>query len=260
MKKGLLLFALISFLFVGTTDTYAQNNLSNQLDVELLDNNSDKKKDKKKDKKVEEDNQLEFLGTPVYDAEDFWKLITKGIFNLFIILIIVRYIYYPVTKNKDYLFTYLLISLTVFLLCVLLDSVKLQLGFALGLFAIFGIIRYRTDPIPIKEMTYLFLVIGISVVNALANKKISHAELVFANLLLVFVTFGMERIWLLRHESRRNIIYEKIELIKPENKEALLEDLKERTGLNIVRYEIRRIDFLKDIANIRIFYYEDDSK
>ena len=260
MKKGLLLFALISFLFVGTTDTYAQNDLSNQSDVELSDNNSDKIKDKKKDKKVEEDNQLEFLGTPVYDAEDFWKLITKGIFNLFIILIIVRYIYYPVTKNKDYLFTYLLISLTVFLLCVLLDSVKLQLGFALGLFAIFGIIRYRTDPIPIKEMTYLFLVIGISVVNALANKKISHAELVFANLLLVFVTFGMERIWLLRHESRRNIIYEKIELIKPENKEALLEDLKERTGLNIVRYEIRRIDFLKDIANIRIFYYEDDSK
>ena len=260
MKKGLLLFALISFLFVGTTNTYAQNDLSNQLDVELSDNNSDKIKDKKKDKKVEEDNQLEFLGTPVYDAEDFWKLITKGIFNLFIILIIVRYIYYPVTKNKDYLFTYLLISLTVFLLCVLLDSVKLQLGFALGLFAIFGIIRYRTDPIPIKEMTYLFLVIGISVVNALANKKISHAELVFANLLLVFVTFGMERIWLLRHESRRNIIYEKIELIKPENKEELLADLKERTGLNIVRYEIRRIDFLKDIANIRIFYYEDDSK
>ena len=260
MKKGLLLFTLISFLFVGTTDTYAQNDLSNQLDVELSDNNSDKIKDKKKDKKVEEDNELEFLGTPVYDAEDFWKLITKGIFNLFIILIIVRYIYYPVTRNKDYLFTYLLISLTVFLLCVLLDSVKLQLGFALGLFAIFGIIRYRTDPIPIKEMTYLFLVIGISVVNALANKKISHAELVFANLLLVFVTFGMERIWLLRHESRRNIIYEKIELIKPENKEALLEDLKERTGLNIVRYEIRRIDFLKDIANIRIFYYEDDSK
>ena len=147
-----------------------------------------------------------------------------------------------------------------FILCVLLDSVKLQLGFALGLFAIFGIIRYRTDPIAIKEMTYLFLVIGISVINALANKKISYAELVFANFLIVFVTFGMERIWLLRHESRRNITYEKIELIKPENKEALLKDLKERTGLNIVRYEIRRIDFLKDIANIRIFYYEDDSK
>ena len=109
-------------------------------------------------------------------------------------------------------------------------------------------------------MTYLFIVIGISVVNALSNKKISYAELVFANLLIVFVTFGMERLWLLKHETRKNIIYEKIELIKPENKEALLKDLKERTGLNIVRYEIRRIDFLRDIANIRIFYYEDASK
>ena len=203
---------------------------------------------------------LEFLGTPVWDSEDFLKLLIKVTFNLGIVLLIVRYIYYPVTKNKDYLFTYLLISLTVFLLCFLLDNVKLQLGFALGLFAIFGIIRYRTDPIAIKEMTYLFLVIGISVVNALANKKISYAELVFANLLIVFVTFGMERLWLLKHETRKNIIYEKIELIKPEHEAELLADLKERTGIDIIRFEIRRIDFLRDIANIRIFYYEDDSK
>jgi len=203
---------------------------------------------------------LEFLGTPVWDSEDFLKLLIKVTFNLGIVLLIVRYIYYPVTKNKDYLFTYLLISLTVFLLCFLLDNVKLQLGFALGLFAIFGIIRYRTDPIAIKEMTYLFLVIGISVVNALANKKISYAELVFANLLIVFVTFGMERLWLLKHETRKNIIYEKIELIKPENEAELLADLKERTGIDIIRFEIRRIDFLRDIANIRIFYYEDDSE
>ena len=203
---------------------------------------------------------MEFLGTPIFDAEDFWKLITKTVFNLIVITAIIRYIYYPVTKNKDYLFTYFLISLTVFLLCVLLDSVKLQLGFALGLFAIFGIIRYRTDPIPIKEMTYLFLVIGISVVNALANKKISHAELVFANLMIVFVTFGMERIWLLRGESRKNVIYEKIELIVPERRAELLVDLKARTGIDIIRVEVRRIDFLKDTANLRIFYYEDNSK
>ena len=125
----------------------------------------------------------EFLGTPIFDSKDFLKLLIKTSFNLLIVLIITRGIYYPLTKNKDYLFTYLLISLTVFILCVLLDDVKLQLGFALGLFAIFGIIRYRTDPIPIKEMTYLFLVIGVSVVNALANKKISHAELLLQTLL-----------------------------------------------------------------------------
>lgn len=203
---------------------------------------------------------MEFLGTPIFDSKNFLKLITKTVFNLIIITTIIRYIYYPVTKNKDYLFTYFLISLTVFLLCVLLDSVKLQLGFALGLFAIFGIIRYRTDPIPIKEMTYLFLVIGVSVVNALANKKISHAELIFANLMIVFITFGMERIWLLRHETRKNVTYEKIELIVPERRAELIADLKKRTGLEVVRVEVRRIDFLKDTANLRIFYYEEDSK
>jgi|TARA_X000000368_G_scaffold410852_2_gene394896 hypothetical protein len=203
---------------------------------------------------------LEFLGTPIFDSEDFWKMVTKTIFNLIIITVIVRYIYYPITKNKDYLFTYFLISLTVFLLCVLLDSVKLQLGFALGLFAIFGIIRYRTDPIPIKEMTYLFLVIGISVVNALSNKKISHAELVFANLLIVFVTYGMERLWLLKHQSRKNITYEKIELIVPERRDELIADLKERVGVDVIRVEVRRIDLLKDTANLRIFYYEQDSE
>ena len=201
---------------------------------------------------------LEFLGTPLFDSKDFFKLIVKAAFNLSIILLIVRYIYYPITKNKDYLFTYLLISLTVFLLCILLDSVKIELAFALGLFAIFGIIRYRTDPIPIKEMTYLFLVIGISVINALANKKISYSELVFANLMIVAVTYGLEKIWLLRHETRKNIIYEKIDLIGPEKRQELLADLKKRTGIDVVRVEIRRVDFLKDIAYLRIFYYEND--
>ena len=201
---------------------------------------------------------LEFLGTQLFDSKDFFKLLVKTAFNLSIILIIVRYIYYPITKNKDYLFTYLLISLTVFLLCILLDSVKIELAFALGLFAIFGIIRYRTDPIPIKEMTYLFLVIGVSVINALANKKISYSELVFANVMIIAVTYGLEKIWLLRHETRKNIIYEKIDLIGPDKRDELLLDLKERTGIDVVRVEIRRIDFLKDIAYLRIFYYEND--
>ena len=202
---------------------------------------------------------LEFLGTPLFDSKDFFKLIVKATFNLAMILVIVRYIYYPITKNKDYLFTYLLISLTVFLLCILLDSVKIELAFALGLFAIFGIIRYRTDPIPIKEMTYLFLVIGVSVINALANKKISYSELVFANFMIIAVTFGLERIWLLRHETRKNVIYERIDLIGPEKRDELIKDLKERTGIDVVRVEIRRIDFLKDIAYLRIFYYENDN-
>ena len=127
-------------------------------------------------------SDIELFGADLFDQKDFIELLARSIFNFLIVGYIVRYLYYPATKNKDYLFTYLLISVTVFFLCFLLENVKLELGFALGLFAIFGIIRYRTDPIPIKEMTYLFIIIGISVMNALVNKKISHAEVVFTNL------------------------------------------------------------------------------
>jgi len=201
---------------------------------------------------------IEIFGTDFFDKKDFFELLVKAVFNFFIIAYIVRYLYYPATKNKDYLFTYLLISITVFFLCFLLENVKLQLGFALGLFAIFGIIRYRTDPIPIKEMTYLFIVIGVSVINALANKKISHSELLFTNFIVIAVTYGLEKIWLLQHETRKTITYEKIELIKPSKKEELMADLKERTGLNITRIEVRRIDFLRDTAQIRIFFFEDE--
>lgn len=203
---------------------------------------------------------IEIFGTDFFDKSDFFELLVKAVFNFLVIGYIVRYLYYPATKNKDYLFTYLLISITVFFLCFLLENVKLQLGFALGLFAIFGIIRYRTDPIPIKEMTYLFIVIGVSVINALANKKISHSELLFTNFIVVAVTFGLEKIWLLKHETRKTITYEKIDLIRPDRREELVADLKERTGLDITRVDIRKIDFLRDTAQIRIFFFEDEEK
>jgi hypothetical protein len=205
-------------------------------------------------------SDIELFGTDLFDQKDFIELLARSIFNFLIVGYIVRYLYYPATKNKDYLFTYLLISVTVFFLCFLLENVKLELGFALGLFAIFGIIRYRTDPIPIKEMTYLFIIIGISVMNALVNKKISHAEVVFTNLIFIALTYGLEKIWLLKHESRKNITFEKIELIVPEKRQELLEDLKLRTGLNITRVEVKSIDFLRDTAQLRIFFFDDEQK
>ncbi|MBL6658061.1 MAG: DUF4956 domain-containing protein [Flavobacteriales bacterium] len=205
-------------------------------------------------------SDIELFGTDLFDQKDFIELLARSVFNFLIVGYIVRYLYYPATKNKDYLFTYLLISVTVFFLCFLLENVKLELGFALGLFAIFGIIRYRTDPIPIKEMTYLFVIIGISVMNALVNKKISHAEVVFTNLIFIALTYGLEKIWLLKHESRKNITFEKIELIVPEKRQELFEDLKQRTGLNITRVEVKSIDFLRDTAQLRIFFFDDEQK
>lgn len=202
----------------------------------------------------------ELFGIEIIDVPDFFELISRFALNTVVILLLVRWLYYTIARRKDYLFSYILIGTVIFLLCFLLENVKLEMGFALGLFAVFGIIRYRTQQMPIKEMTYLFLVIGISVVNALANKKVSYAELLFTNLAIVLVTYGLEKIWLLRHESSKTINYEKIDLIKPENRALLVADLQERTGIHIInRVEVGRIDFLRDTAKVKIFYYYDET-
>ena len=203
-------------------------------------------------------NQPELFGVHIIEVQDFVELVIRFTFNLMVIGLIVRGLYYPVTRRKDYLFSYILISVLVFLLCFLLENVKLQIGFALGLFAIFGIIRYRTNSIPIKEMTYLFVVIGVSVINALASTKVSYIELIFTNLAIIALIFLLEKIWLLKHETSKLIDYEKIDLIKPEKYNDLLNDLKTRTGLDIHRIEIGQINFLRDTVRIKIFYMEDD--
>jgi len=200
-------------------------------------------------------DNLQLFNTDILNAEDLLKLVIRFGFNLIVTLVLVRMLYYKASRRKDYLFTYMMFSTVIFLLCFLLESVKLELGFALGLFAIFGIIRYRTTTIPIKEMTYLFVIIGVSVINALANKKISYSELLFTNLAIVAIVWGFERIWLLRHESTKMILYEKIDLIKPEKYSLLLQDLNERTGLDINRIEVGKLNFMRDTAEIKIYYY-----
>ena len=200
-------------------------------------------------------DKIDLSGIEIIDFPSFLELVGRFALNMAVILILVRWLYYSTTRRKDYLFTYILISALIFLLCYLLASVKLQIGFALGLFAIFGIIRYRTSSIPIKEMTYLFLIIGVSIINALADTKTSVAEVLFTNFVIIAITFCMEKIWLLKHELTKTIIYEKIDLIKPEKHQDLMEDLKERTGIkNIKRIEIGKIDFLKDSCTIQIFF------
>lgn len=197
-------------------------------------------------------------GMEIFDLANLLELTGRFALNLMVILILSRWFYFSTTRRKDFLFTYILISSIVFLLCFLLENVILQIGFALGLFAIFGIIRYRTHAIPIKEMTYLFLVIGISVINALASTA-SISEIIFTNLILIFITYGLEKRWLLRHESSKSIIYEKINLIKPEHHKELIEDLQNRTGIaSISRIEIGEVDFLRDVCRIIIFFETSD--
>ena len=200
-----------------------------------------------------------FAGLEIGDLSNFFTLVLRFSLNLIVILILVRWLYFSITRRKEYLFTYILISSVVFILCYLLENVILQIGFALGLFAIFGIIRYRTQTIPIKEMTYLFLIIGISVVNALTKTTTSILEITFSNIVILVITYGFEKRWLLKHESSKSIIYEKIDLIRPENFDALMADLQERTGIKtITRIEIGEIDFLRDICHLKIFFETSD--
>lgn len=198
-------------------------------------------------------------GFEVFDVSNLLELVVRFTFNLIIILIIVRWLYFTTTKRKDYLFTYILISSIVFLLCYLLANVMLQVGFALGLFAIFGIIRYRTLTMPIKEMTYLFIIIGISVINSLSNAATNIPGILFANLIVILITYGLEKKWLMKHISTKSITYEKINLIRPENQQALVEDLQQRTGINkILRVEIGEIDLLRDVCYLTIFFETSD--
>ncbi|MEI8112460.1 MAG: DUF4956 domain-containing protein [Bacteroidia bacterium] len=188
------------------------------------------------------------------NIEDFISLLVRFSLNLLVIIVIVVGLYAKTSRRKDFYFSYIAISIGIFLLCFLLANVKMELGFALGLFAVFSIIRYRTDSIPIKEMTYLFVVIVISVINALANKKISYVELFTTNLLIVGGLYFLEKILNLRQELTYRILYEKIENVQTGKEEELLADLKLRTGINIKRFEIDRIDFLRDVAYINIYF------
>lgn len=200
---------------------------------------------------------ITFFDLKLFD-DDIYKLMFRLVVNLVFLTIIIRFLYYPKQKRKDYLFTYYLIGLITFFLCFSLKKMSIDTGMGLGLFAIFGIIRYRTNPIQIKEMTYLFLIIGISVVNSLASKQISVLEMLLINMSITLLTAGLEYVWLLKHETRKTIVYEKIDLIKPAKYEEMKSDLEERTGLTINRFEVGKIDFLRDVANVRIFYYSDD--
>ena len=202
------------------------------------------------------EEQVRFLGIKIINVSDFMELLVRLSLNVLVSFIIIHFIYAKNSNRKDFYFSFFAVSTVVFLLSYLLNSVKLEVGLALGLFAVFGIIRYRTDPIPIKEMTYLFIVLGISVINALANKKVSYVELMATNTIIVVGLWYIEKKLALRQEGSIRLKYEKIENIHDNKKEELLADLKERTGINIKRYEIQKIDFLRDVADITLYFNE----
>ena len=196
----------------------------------------------------------DFMGVPLFEGQSVLELVIRFGFNLLICWTIVRFFYYRKSGRRDFYFTFVLFSVAVFLLIYLLDSVRLQIGMALGLFAIFGIIRYRTEQVSIREMTYLFIIICVSVINGL-SKSISVVELFIANLFFIAIIAIMESPRIVKHISSKIVLYERIELIVPERAEELKADLEKRTGLHILKMEIGHIDFLRDVAYVKIYYY-----
>ena len=189
-------------------------------------------------------------------STEFMELIIRFGFNLFIAFIIVKLIYHREHTDNDFVFTYFMFNSLIFFFSYLLSNITINLGFAFGLFAVFAIMRYRTDPIPIKEMTYLFIVITIGVINALSKTEVSYEALLFTNVAIVGLTYFLETYWQKNLLVRHMVVYEKLENIKPENHDKLLADLKERTGLDIQQFEIRRINFLRDTFRIRFYCKE----
>ncbi len=180
--------------------------------------------------------------------------------NALVIFLLVRVIYYPRHRNRDFLFSFFLFNIINFIICYLLSSATIKIGFAFGLFAIFSIIRYRSVSVPIREMAYLLTSVTIGILNALSTLDTGLPELLISNGVLLLLTFVLDRKVTLPHENSQMVIYEKIELIKPDNRTQLIEDLKLRTGLPIHRIEIGRIDLMRDSAKIRIFYLSQESQ
>lgn len=174
--------------------------------------------------------------------------------NLVIVFIIVRGIYYPRQHDKNYVFTFFAFNTIVFFVTGLLNSSAVGASAGFGLFAIFSLLRYRTDTIPIREMTYLFVLIALPVMNSILLGQQAYSQFTAANLAILVVLFVLEREWGFRYEARKPVIYERIDLIRPENWVALVDDLRERTGLPIKRIEIGQLNFLRDTAEIIIFY------
>ena len=199
-----------------------------------------------------------FLGLEWGHMDDFYSLLIRLVINFVMVGIIARFFYYPKSKRRDYLFIFIIMAMSIFLLVSLMEGSKMKTGAALGLFAIFGIIRYRTEAVPIREMTYLFMLVSTSVVNAMVVKM--HWEnilsLTLANLFFIFLAWMFESSKIISDSCSKYIKYDNVNIVAPEKRKEVIADLEKRTGLKILSIEVGTIDYLKDSVLIRIFYDE----
>jgi hypothetical protein len=185
---------------------------------------------------------------------DLSSFILGFTFNFFVAFLIVRFIYYPSTHNKRYVFTFLAFNTVIYFVLSFLTSAEIGVGVGFGLFAIFSILRYRTDSIPIREMTYLFIIVALPVMNSAGAGGAIWPQLIAANLTIMAIMLILEKEWGFHYEASKRIVYEKIELIHPERRAELAADLEARIGLHIKRVAVGKVDFLRDTAELKVYY------
>jgi prepilin signal peptidase PulO-like enzyme (type II secretory pathway) len=191
---------------------------------------------------------------PPVASTEFYELLTQFGINLVVLLILSRAMYFKWNRNPEYMFAQLITGVIVFMICAMLRWVQLELGLVLGLFAIFAIIRFRTLNVPVKEMAYLFMIVGISAINALLQISRCLPWIIFANIILIVMTYFLEKVFFSKKLSRRTITFSNTDLLKPSKHPILLQELRALTELNIVRFEIGKVDYIKNNAQIRIYF------
>lgn len=197
---------------------------------------------------------LEAIG----QLEGLNEFLLRFTIDLIAITVIVRGLYYPLRKNRDFLFTFFLFNIINFLICFLLSTAKLKMGFAFGLFAIFSILRYRTVTVPVREMGYFFISVTLGIINSLTSLEGDTFILMMgANTIVAVFAYVVDYKVKIVHENYKEIVYDRNELLVPDRRDELLADLRMRTGLNISKVEIQRYDFFRDTARIYAFYESD---
>ncbi len=191
---------------------------------------------------------------PFMEHKDFIFLLFRFILNGTVAFILIDLIYKRINQQREYLFTFYLFNVLIFFVSSLLSGVKMKTGFAFGLFAIFSILRYRTEQLGIKEMTFLFINIIIAVINSTVTYTLPLIELLFANGVIIGMTYFLEKRWLKGHRLTLSLLYDNVELISNGSTETLIEDLRGRTGLNVISFDIEGIDYLRDAAKLKVYY------
>lgn len=238
VRSTLKILFLFLFLIPGPALVNSVSAQTDATEEEVMDDTKKKKKDKNAIKDVIQIDERFFIGLGI---------------NLVTLAILVLAIYYPNYRKADFIFTFFLFNMVIFLLTYVLNEVKISMGAAFGLFAVFSMLRYRTEGISMKDMTYLFIVIALGLISSI---QLEYHELGIINGIIILATWLLDGNILMKREFSKNIQYENIEMIKPENHVALVDDLKRRTGLKIHRISITKIDFLKDTATVKVYYYE----